>query len=375
MKKWKQTPRMNKRVAVIGPILPFRGGIAQHTTMLKRALDEKSDTLTISFSRQYPAWIFPGESDRDPAYEGHNEEKTEYLIDSLNPLTWRKAVKRVLTFNPDTVVIPWWTVFWAPCFGYMAWALKRKNIEVVFFCHNAVEHESAKWKMLLTKSVLKQASRFVVHTQEDKKNILNLLPESKIAVQPHPIYDHFPEAKGELPRRRALELLFYGFVRPYKGLDDLIDAMGQLKGKDIQLTIAGEFWKGQEECSSRITELGLDDQIELRPRYHTDQETAELFYRADVVVLPYRSATGSGVVPIAYHYNKPVIVTNVGGLPDVVEDGSTGWVVKTGKTSELADTIMGIKQKEFKIIFPAIESIKKKMSWKSLAEKCLERYG
>jgi len=359
--------KINKRVVVIGPVLPFRGGIAQHTTMLRRALDEMSDTLTISFSRQYPAWIFPGESDRDPDYEGHYEEKTEYLIDSLNPLSWRKAVKRVLAFKPDTVVIPWWTVFWAPCFGYISWALKRKNIKVVFFCHNAVEHESAKWKVLLTKSVLKQASRFVVHTQEDKRNILNLLPEAKIAVQPHPIYDHFPEAKGELPRRRALELLFYGFVRPYKGLDDLIDAMGQLKGKDIQLTIAGEFWKGEEETRNRITELGLDEQIELRPRYHTDQETAELFHRADVVVLPYRSATGSGVVPIAYHYNKPVIVTSVGGLPDVVKDGQTGFVVPVKDASALVQAINQLDPQLSELMWPQIIKFKGSLSWERLA--------
>ena len=334
--------KIKKRVVLIGPVLPFRGGIAQHTTMLKRALNELTETLTISFSRQYPSWLFPGESDRDRFYEGYKEGKTEYLVDSLSLFTWQKAVKEILKFNADIVIIPWWTVFWAPCFWYITWALRDRHIEVVFFCHNAVEHETAGWKVALTKLVLNHAARFVVHTQEDRDNLFKLLPGVKVAVQPHPIYDHFPEPKGDLPRRRALELLFYGFVRPYKGLDDLIDAMEKLKGKDIQLTIAGEFWNGEKKTRKRIAELGLDDQVELRPYYHSDQETAELFHRADVVTLPYQSATGSGVIPIAYHYNKPVIVTNVGGLPDVVEDAKTGWVVEAGKDGALADVIMSI---------------------------------
>ena len=127
-------PRSNKRVALIGPVLPFRGGIAQHTTMLHRTLLEFVEHLTISFSRQYPKSIFPGESDRDPAYEGYEEPGVQYIIDSLNPLTWREAVRRVLTFNADIVVLPWWTVYWAFCFRYLAGAFRRKGVTVVFFC-------------------------------------------------------------------------------------------------------------------------------------------------------------------------------------------------------------------------------------------------
>ena len=357
----------HKKIAVIGPVLPFRGGIAQHTTMLKRAMSEKSDILVLSFSRQYPGWLFPGESDRDPAYKGHIEAKTEYLIDSLNPLSWKKAISRIINFNAEIVLIPWWTVFWAPCFGYISRGLKKKGIEVIFFCHNVVEHEAATWKTILTRSVLRNAHRFVVHTKEEKTNLLTLLPDANITVHPHPIYDHFPEPDGKFPRRKSLELLFYGFVRPYKGLDDLIDAMLLLKGKDIQLTIAGEFWKDEEITRQKIISLGLTEQIELRPRYHTDQETAKLFDRADIVVLPYRSATGSGVVPIAYHYNKPVIVTNVGGLPDVVLDRKTGFIVPANDSSSLAKAIINTNQKNCKLMASQILECKKSLSWDSLA--------
>ncbi len=122
-----------KCVALIGPILPFRGGIAQHTTMLHRALQKQADVLTISFTRQYPTWLFPGESDRDPGYDNHVESGVEYLVDSINPLTWRKAITRILNYGAETVVIPWWTIYWTPCFFYIVRKLKKENIKIVFF--------------------------------------------------------------------------------------------------------------------------------------------------------------------------------------------------------------------------------------------------
>jgi glycosyltransferase involved in cell wall biosynthesis len=363
---------MNKRVVLIGPVLPFRGGIAQHTSLLGRAVSEEAEVLMISFSRQYPKWLFPGESDRDPAYVSHVEKNTEYLIDSLNPLTWLMAVRRVKKFNADLVVIPWWTVFWAPCFGFIASLLTRNSIDVVYFCHNVIEHETSAWKTFLTRKVLNHGRRFMVHTKEDLHNLKTLIPMAEVDVHPHPIYDQFPEAKQELPRRKSLELLFYGFVRPYKGLDDLIDAMVLLKGKDIQLTIAGEFWNGEQETRKKIENIGLTDQIELRPRYHTDQETAELFARADVVVLPYRSATGSGVVPIAYHYNKAVLVTGVGGLPDVVNHKETGWIVPAEDITALSDTIAGIDIPGLSEMSKKIELFKKSLSWDSMARQLIK---
>jgi len=359
------------RVALIGPILPFRGGIAQHTTMLHRALPALTEHLTISFTRQYPALIFPGESDRDPAYTGYREPGVEYLIDSLNPLTWRRAVRRVLDFRADIVVLPWWTVYWAVCFGYLSRALRRKGLSVVFFCHNVVEHEAAGWKSRLTRWVLGHGSRFVVHTYEDAANLRHLLPDAEVRVHAHPIYDHFPLPKKVWPKRGALELLFFGFVRPYKGLDLLIEAMAQT-ACDVYLTIAGEFWEGKSQVRERIQILGLADRVELRPWYHTDEEAAELFGRCDVVVLPYRSATGSGVIPIAYHYNKPVIASRVGGLADVVHHGETGILIESENVKALADAINNLTRTEAEAMVPAIKTIKRSMTWHSLAATCLE---
>lgn len=354
------------KLALVGPVLPYRGGIAQHTTMLHRALPRIAEHVTVSFTRQYPSVLFPGQSDRDPAYDDREEPGVEYLIDSLNPLTWQKAVRRIQSFGAQVVVLPWWGVYWAFCFRYIVNALRRAGVTVVFFCHNVVEHESAAWKASLTKWVLGRGSRFVVHTREDEANLRALIPGASVMVHAHPIYDQFPQPTGELKPRGDLELLFFGFVRPYKGLHLLVEAMAKTRD-GVYLTIAGEFWGGEEKVRSRLAELGLSDRVELRPRYHTDEETAELFARCDCVVLPYRSATGSGVVPVAYHYDKPVIVTRVGGLPDAVEDGETGWLVEPESIDAIANAINGCSRSDVVRMIPAIRRLKRALTWTSLA--------
>jgi glycosyltransferase involved in cell wall biosynthesis len=360
------------RVALIGPILPFRGGIAQHTTMLHRALAARADVLTISFSRQYPAWLFPGASDRDPGHAGHREAGVRYEIDSLNPVTWRSAVRSIRDFAPIGVILPWWSAYWTFCFHHIAAASRRANTPVVFLCHNASEHEDAAWKRALAKWALRTADRFVVHDQRARQALLDAVPRASVLVHPHPTHDHFPRALGSLPRRAALELLFFGFVRPYKGLDLLLDAMALLEGKDIHLTIAGEFWSGLDDCRARIASPGLQERVELLPRYHSEHETAELFTRADVVVLPYRSATGSAVIPLAYHYGKPVIATEVGGLPDVVQHDRTGLLVPPCSAQALADAIRSMSPAKAANMRPAIEDLAASMTWDGLAKTVLD---
>jgi glycosyltransferase involved in cell wall biosynthesis len=361
-----------KRIALVGPVLPYRGGIAQHTTMLRRALAEKSELLTISFSRQYPAWLFPGESDKDRTYANHREPGVDYLLDSLNPLSWRRCAQLIIRYKPDALIVPWWTVYWAFCFHAIARRSRSAGVPVVFFCHNVIEHESAPWKRALTRWVLDTSDRFAVHTLQDKEDLLRIRPNTRVLVHPHPTYDQFPRPAGKLGRRADLELLFFGFVRPYKGLDLLIDALSSLNGQSIMLTIAGEFWSGADEIKQRIEQLGLADMVELRPRYHSEEETAELFARADVVVLPYRAATGSGIIPLAYHYGKPVIASRVGGLPDVVRDRVTGWLVAPGSSGDLAQAIASVSRDQALAMKADIEELAKALSWDGLSDALLD---
>jgi glycosyltransferase involved in cell wall biosynthesis len=360
------------RLALIGPVPPFRGGIAQHTTMLHRTARCYSDLLTVSFTRQYPAWIFPGRGDRDPCCLDHHEEGVEYLIDSLDPFSWRRAADRVIAHHPRIVIIPWWTIYWVFCFRYLARRFRKAGITVLFLCHNVVDHESARWKAIMARQVLQQAHAFLVQSRKDEQILRYILPQAKIHRHPHPLYDQFPEAARELPRRANQELLFFGLVRPYKGLDLLIEALGMLPPTaDFFLTIAGEFWQGKRAVLKRIEELSLRNKIEILDEYIPDQEVAGLFQRADMVVLPYRSATGSGVIPLAYHYDKPVIVTRVGGLPDAVTDRETGLIVEPENPRALAAAISGISREKLASMAVNIAAHKHRFSWEGLLQKIM----
>ena len=356
------------RCVVIGPVLPFRGGIAQHTTMLARALAESCNLTIISFSRLYPKVLFPGESDRDPDYAGHQEAHCSYTLDSINPSTWARAVRQVRNLKPQLVVIPWWTFFLGPCFWYIASALRRSGIETVFFVHNASDHEEAAWKRWLSHHTLNNGARYVVHTRQEAEHLSQMQAGKPVAVHPHPIYSQFPYVADTAPRQAALELLFFGFIRPYKGLEVLLDAMQQLKNLDIHLTVAGECWGDPAKI---LEQAGATGSTETLLRYLDDKETAALFQRADVVVLPYLSATGSGVIPLAYHYDKPVIATRVGGLPDVVIDNKTGWLVKPGDVDALAHCIRQLPDIDLAAMPQHIQELKHQLSWESLADSVL----
>lgn len=361
------------RIALVGPVQPFRGGISQHTTMLRRALSEQCLVRTYSFSRQYPSWIFPGESDRDAALDGYVEPDTVYSLDSMNPWTWRCTVDELFAWHPDAAIFPWWTVYFAPMFAYMARRLRSAGVEVHFICHNVVEHETAAWRRFVTRRVLAIGSSYTVHTRIDERNLLSMFPDATHVLHPLPVFDNYPPAHGSLVREHELELLFFGFVRPYKGLDVLIEALALVDpGLDVRLAIVGEFWHGAEESRSRIERLGLEGRIDIVERYVSDAEAAEYFDRADAVVLPYRAATGSGVVAVAYHYDTPVISTEVGGLPDVIVDGETGLVVEPESPIALARAIERLAVADRSLMRSAIQRFKaERLSWPGFASAVL----
>jgi glycosyltransferase involved in cell wall biosynthesis len=361
------------RLAVIGPVVPFRSGIAQHTTHLVRALAPCAELLVTSFSRQYPSLLFPGESDRDPAARPLREPQVFYDIDSLDPTTWRRAARRLGEFRPDALLLPWWTFPFAPCFWYLARAARRQGIQVLFLCHNVVDHEPTWWKARAARLVLAQGTSFLAHGADGAERLRQMLPGRPVLLHPHPVYDHFPKSAISLPRRARLELLCFGIVRPYKGVDVLIEAIGRLRDVSLHLTVAGEFWSGRPELERLIRERGLEDRVELVPRYVSDQEAADLFARADAVVLPYRSATGSGVIGNAYHCGKPVVVTRVGGLPDAVEEGETGWVVSPEDPVALAGLIRTLSPERARAMEGTIQAYARRMTWESLAGCVLDQ--
>ena len=270
--------------------------------------------------------------------------QVDFSIDGINPLSWRRTARQIRDWGPDLLVFPAWTFFLAPALGSIARRARRNGAECCAVVHNAFDHEARAWKTRLSLWQMAQADRYLTHNDDLAAELGAHFPEARIDVFPHPVFDDFPEPAGTLPREAALELLFFGFVRPYKGLDLALDAVARSGRTDLRLTIAGEFWQGLDETRARIDRLGIAGQVEIIPRYVSDTETAELFDRADAVLLPYRSVTGSGVIPTACHFGRAVIATDLPGLAAVVRHGETGWLTPPGDIDVLAATIRGLER-------------------------------
>lgn len=340
------------RLCIIGPTYPYRGGIAHYTTLLTRHLreEEGNEVLLISFSRQYPKWLFPGKSDKDPSKRPLTTE-AEYLLDPINPVTWRRTLKQVKQFQPDVVIIPWWHPYFAPAWGVLSRAIKRFNCKpkLVFICHNVLPHEQSRiGKFVLpkiTKWTLQKGNKFVVHATSDKEILLKILPDVEIDVTPLPtIMDATDTSDVELPVKLPDDrpiLLFCGIVRPYKGLDVLLDAFAMaIEERPLHLVVAGEFWKNSRpQYEQQITQLDITEHVTIVDDYLTDELFTAFIDRADVVVLPYKSATQSGVIQAAFGRNTPVITTDVGGLAEVVENGRNGFVVPPNNPNKLSEAI------------------------------------
>jgi glycosyltransferase involved in cell wall biosynthesis len=366
------------RFCLIGPTFPYRGGIAHYTTLLARHLAADHETLFISFSRQYPGWLFPGRSDRDPSQEPLRAP-AEYLLDPLNPLSWRRCLQRMAQWAPDVVVIPWWVPFWAPAWAAIGYGVKRLKSRptLIFICHNVLPHEGKAWDRLALRLALRSGDAFIVHSRSDAGELVRHFPSARVRVAPHPTYAALGEAQAaetglNLPGDRPL-LLFCGFVRPYKGLDILLEAMPRiLEDRPVHLLVAGEFWQGATGYEQQIGRLGIGHAVTLVDRYLANEELSAMLARADVVVLPYKKATQSGVAQLAFGQHKPVITTAVGGLAEAVEDGRTGLVVPPEDPVALAAAVKHFFDEDLGPQFEAnIIEDRGRFSWDRLIEALL----
>jgi glycosyltransferase involved in cell wall biosynthesis len=342
-----QTPG---RLAVVGLSYPFRGGISHYSTLLVRNLRRRHEVDFITFSRQYPGFLFPGKTQYDES-SNRIDEPNERLIDSLNPVSWLRTARRLNRLQPDLIVINWWHPFFALAYGTILQFLSRAmRSRVCFLCHNVVPHERHLLERILCWYAFRHVRHFIVHSEEDKKTLLALKPGVNVERNCHPIYSQFPEAatidkaaareRLGLPRDRAV-VLFFGLIRPYKGLGYLIEAMPQvLRRINCSLLVAGEFYDDKSKYTNLIERHGLQGRVRIEDKYINNEDVGLYFGAADVVVLPYIEASQSGIVPIAYGFNTPVISTRVGGLPEAVTDGKTGFLVEPGDARQLAEAIV-----------------------------------
>ena len=342
---------------------------------------EGHEVEIFTFTMQYPDFLFPGKTQYSDAPKPEDLSITR-TMNSINPFTWLRTARMIRKAQIDILVVKFWIPLMAPCLGTIARLCKRRGIRVVSILHNVIPHEPHFWDKWLIRYFIGSVDRFVAMSEsvrEDCRKFLTANRHEAVSFNPHPLYDNFGEAVEKAAARKALDLpqdktilLFFGFIRDYKGLDLLMRAYAKAKGErlkekgELLLVVAGEFYNNGEQYKTLEQELGLEGTIVWRTDFIPDDKVRYYFSAADLIVQPYKSATQSGVTQIAYHFEKPMLVTNVGGLAEIVPDGKVGYVCEVDETS-VASAIerfakMDGKERE-EVFRKNIQAEKKKYAW------------
>ena len=333
---------MLKRI-IIGPTYPLRGGISESNHALQCAFEEKGGiTKIVSYSLQYPNFLFPGKNQNMDDIK-KSSDNTFQLINTLNPISWIQTIRWIIKEEPDYVIVRYWHPYFAICLSFIINILKKKSFFIIGWVDNVNPHESIPFQHFLTACFLKSCNAFVVMSNSVKNDLIKLhsVIESKIHFHPHPIYNVFGKtinksiAKSNIGITEFKDvnhdryILFFGLIRKYKGLNLLLDVMAskKIKAMNLKLIIAGEFYESREKYLNKINSLNLNDTIQLYDFYIKNEDVVNYFCAADIVVQPYLSATQSGVSMVAYNFNKPILLTNVGGLSEYVDHKKNGYLV------------------------------------------------
>jgi glycosyltransferase involved in cell wall biosynthesis len=325
------------KVVIVGPAFPLRGGIAHHVYNINKALRYRGHwTETISYSRLYPAFLFPGKTMLDNSQDALDVNALQ-ILDSVNPFTWIRTVATIRSLKPDIVLFEWWTPFLAPVIGTIARLLRQSGLKCVFECHNIFPHEPTVFAPPMVHYGLEPAEAFIVFSKRNLAYLHEFFPDRISFCTPLIAPFKFPGSA----RREGTTILFFGIVRPYKGLDVLLEALRiavtQVKCK---LRIAGEFYDPIDKYTRMIREFRLESFVEVNDRYIPNEEIAGFFEQADVLVLPYREATQSGVLRMALASGLPVIASDVGSFADEVEQNVNGLLVRPADPARLADALI-----------------------------------
>jgi len=370
---------MVNKLVIIGPAWPLRGGLAAFDEKLAICFSEKGIQSSIhTFSLQYPSLLFPGKTQysTQPAPQGINIKAT---INSINPFNWMKVGWQIMREKPDLIIVRYWIPFLGPCLGTILKIVHwNRHTKVISIVDNMIPHEKRLGDTLFTKYFASSIDGFVTMS-EKVKNDVKLFSHKPTLVSPHPIFDHFGSTIPTLQARTQLGLgendkiiLFFGYIRKYKGLDLLIQAMKDIRIQQlgIRLLVVGEFYDTAQPYIDLVNDLALQNQITFYDQFVPDQEVTNYVSAADFIIQPYKNATQSGVTPLAYHFSKPMLVTNVGGLADTVPHLKVGLV--TEPTSEdIANGIVQLYDLGAAHFMPYIQEERKKYSWEQMTEKFL----
>ena len=319
------------KIALLSCFYPYRGGISQFNTYLYEELGKRHIVKAFNFTRQYPEILFPGKTQYVTADDEAVPVESTSLLDTANPFSYVKTYREIRDWKPDVLIVRYWMSWFAPSLGYITRRMK-KHCKVISILDNVIPHEPHFFDAPLTKYFLKGSTGCVTLCEAVSKDLLKLSPDKKYTVIQHPLYSHFGQklAREEAERRLGLEpgrknLLFFGLIRTYKGLDILLEAFGKLSD-EYQLIIAGEPYGSFDKYQQIIDTLPNKDRIRMNLKYIKDSEVKDYFSAADLAVLPYRSATQSGISSVSYHFEVPMIVTDTGGLKETIGDRGTGIV-------------------------------------------------
>ncbi len=368
------------KISIVSPAYPYRGGIAGFTTLLYKELIKDHDVSIVNFSRQYPSILFPGKSQTDES-DSVSKIPSLRLIDTLDPFTWFKAGKYLRKEKPDHVIFCYWMPFFAPVFGIISRGLKKnKYSKTLALCHNILPHEKKPFDKILTKYFFKSIDRYVLLSDSVRDDLHRIEKKPNYKLLFHPVYSNFGQPVDKSEARKFLKLknertiLFFGLVREYKGLDILLKAIS-LTSKEIkcQLLVAGEFYSDFNKYTDLAARLGITGNVIFKNEFIPAELVKYYFSAADVVVLPYRSATQSGVTLVAKNFYKPVIATNVGGLSEIVKQGEDGYLVEPENPEQLSEMIVKFYRENKEVEFSrAVKNELDKLSWKNFTEKLID---
>jgi len=365
-----------EKVVIIGSAYPLRGGLASYNERLARAFMDKGYEVEIfTFSLQYPSIFFPGKTQYS-SEPPPKDLKIRKLVNSVNPFNWIYIGNRIRKLKPDLVIIKYWLPFMGPCLGTLARRIRRNNHStIISIADNIIPHEKRPGDKSFTNYFINSVDGFVTMSKSVTDDLLSFDPEKPNLFSPHPLYDNFGEKVPKTKARGLLKLgeeeriiLFFGIIRDYKGLDLLLKAMSDkdIKSKGIKLIVAGEFYTDPEPYYEIIKNYSLDDAILMHDRFIPDSEVLQYFCASDLVVQPYKSATQSGVTQIAYHFDIPIITTDVGGLAEIVPDQKVGYVIDP-EPGEISSAINRFYDQDMEQEF--IDNLrieKKKYTWEKM---------
>lgn len=370
-----------QKIIIIGSAFPLRGGGI--TTFNERLAAEFQqlghEVIIYSFSLQYPSFLFPGKSQYANRPEPKNI-KIKSVINSVNPLNWIKVGNQIAQEKPSLVLIRYWLPFMSPALGTIARVIRRKkNTKIVCIADNIIPHEKRTADKILTKYFMLPIDGFITMSNKVTQDLLQFNSNANYKQVVHPLYDNFGKIIDKREARKYLKIepniklvLFFGFIREYKGLDLLLDAMDtdDVKKQSIQLIVAGEFYQNKDVYLDQINQKGISSQVRIIDDFIPDDMVRYYCCAADVIVQPYKKATQSGVTPLAYHFEVPMIVTNVGGLPEMVKDGESGLVCEPNSQS-IAEHISEFFNKGVDYFLPGLKAEKEKFSWSSFVSSIM----